>query len=92
LSLTEALSIQRTDHSIAAPIQHMGIDLSSADILVSKQFLHRPDVITLLQQVGGEGMAKRMTADPFLNTDGYSSLANSTLQDFFIGVVASPFS
>jgi hypothetical protein len=37
----------------------VGIDHRGGDIDVSEEFLHRPDVITILQQMRGKGMAAR---------------------------------
>jgi len=46
----------------------MRIDHRCAHIFVTQQFLDRPDVITIFQQVGGKAMPKRMTASVLFNS------------------------
>ena len=36
----------------AAAVQHVGVDLGRSNVLVAEQFLHRPDVVAVLKQVG----------------------------------------
>jgi len=43
----------------------VGIDHRRPDILMPEQFLNRPNVIAILQEVGGEGMPKGVARDPF---------------------------
>ena len=38
----------------------MGIDHGGLDIFMAHQFLDRPDIIAVLQQVGGKTVPKRM--------------------------------
>ena len=42
-----------------ATVQHVRVDHGSLDVLVP-QFLHRPDVVPVLQQMGGKRMPKRV--------------------------------
>lgn len=46
-----------------ALLQDVGIDHGCGQIFMSQQGLNRADVGTALEQVGGKGMAKRMSAD-----------------------------
>jgi hypothetical protein len=39
----------------------MGIDHRGGDIDMSEEFLHRPDVITIRQQMRGKRMAERIS-------------------------------
>ena len=41
-----------------AAVQHVGVDHGRADVSVAQQFLHGPDVVVVLQQVGGKRVAK----------------------------------
>jgi len=40
----------------------MGVDHGGADILVPKEFLHRPDVVPVLKQMSGVAVTKRVDA------------------------------
>ena len=40
----------------------MRVDHRGLDILVAEQFLNGPDIVSVLQQMRGKGMAKRMAA------------------------------
>ena len=39
---------------------HMGVNLRGADVGMSEQFLHAPQVAARLEQVGGKGMAEHV--------------------------------
>ncbi len=57
-----------------ALLQDVGIDHGCGQIIMSQQGLNRADVGTALEQVGGKGMAKRMSADTLGQThaaDGF---------------------
>ena len=43
----------------------MGVDHGGADVFVSEQFLDGADVVAVLEEVGGKGVAKGMTGDTF---------------------------
>jgi len=45
----------------ASSIEDMSINHRRADVRVTEQLLDCPDVVAVLQQVGGKGMPKRMT-------------------------------
>ena len=45
--------------SLAASVQHMGVDHRRAHIFVPEQLLDCPDIIPTLQEVGRKGVAKR---------------------------------
>ena len=47
---------KRTDHGIPAPIQHMGIDLCGANILVPQLFLYHAYIHAALQQMCSKAM------------------------------------
>jgi len=48
-----------------APIQDLGIDHRGAHIVMTEEFLDRSDVITIFQQMCGEGMSQRVASRPF---------------------------
>jgi hypothetical protein len=45
----------------------MGIDHRGFDILVAEEFLDGMDVVAVLEQVGGEGVAKGVATDTFVD-------------------------
>jgi hypothetical protein len=46
-------------NSQTASVQDMGVNHRRADVSVAQQLLDRPNIIPILQQVGGKGVAKR---------------------------------
>ena len=50
----------------AAAIQNMRIDHRRADVAVAEQLLNRPNIISILQQMGRKRMAKRVRTSPAL--------------------------
>jgi hypothetical protein len=66
----------------------MGVDHGRLDVFVPEQFLNGPDVVPLLQEVGGEGVAegvaRRMLGDPRLT----GRELDSPLDEGLIGVMA----
>ena len=55
-------AIQGADHAARPAIQDMGIDHGGTHAGMPQQFLHRANVLTRFQQVGGKGMAERVGA------------------------------
>jgi hypothetical protein len=53
-------TIHRAAHTFAPLIEDMGIYHSGFDILVAQEFLYSSDIVSVLQQVRGEGMPKRV--------------------------------
>jgi hypothetical protein len=47
--------IQGTAHGQSAAIQHMRIDHRRFHIFMAQEFLHRPDIIALLEQMRRKG-------------------------------------
>src|SRR5512139_3074985 len=60
--------VHRAPYTPTAPVQDMGVDHRRADIPVSEQFLYRPDVVAILEQMSGEGVAEGMAGDVFLDS------------------------
>jgi len=61
------LTIQRTLDREPPTLKHVGVDHGGLHILVTEQFLDGPNVIAILQKVGGEGMAKRVRRNVFVD-------------------------
>src|SRR5258707_15699517 len=84
--LPRLLSIKRTAHPFAAAIENMRVDHCRGDVLMAQQFLHRPDVVSALQQMCGEGMAKRMTGSRLGYVRRAHCILHGSLQRFFVDV------
>jgi hypothetical protein len=69
-------SIRGTTHSLSALVQNVRINHRRADILVTEQFLDRPDIVTVNKQVRGERVAKRVARYPLPNIGAYYRAAN----------------
>ena len=46
---------------------------------MAEEFLYSADVVTVLQKVGGEGMAKGVTTDAFLDACFFGGFLDSAL-------------
>ena len=67
----------------------MRVDLCGPHVLVPEQFLNRPDVRSIGQQVSGKGMTKRVTTGMLLDTQFTDYSANRFLQIRRIKVVSA---
>src|SRR5512136_578475 len=75
----QRLLIQGTLYGPCAALEHMGVDHGGFDILVTEQFLDGTDVVTILEKLGGEGMAEGMRGNGFVQASGQRSLTDSLL-------------
>ena len=60
--LAELQVVDRAAHGPAAPIENVRVDHGGLDVLVAKEFLHRADVLAVLEKMGGKGMPRAMAA------------------------------
>ena len=90
--------VERGFDGEAAALKHVGVDHGGFDIFVSKKLLHSADtcpepqvlgVITVLQEVGGEGMPKGVRGNLFIQACKLCGFANSFLGYGFIEVVVA---
>ena len=58
------LLVERTSDGEAAAMEHMGVDHRCFEVLVAEQILDGADVVSILEEVGGEAMAERVARDP----------------------------
>ncbi len=75
------------DTAASGPVQDVGIDHRRFQILVSKQLLDGPDIISLVEEVGGKGVPKRVTAHGFLDSNLTDGLGRPALNDPILQVV-----
>jgi hypothetical protein len=73
--------IQGTAHSQPAAIQHMRIDHRRLHIFVPQPFLHRPDIVALLEQMRGNTVPKGVATNAFGEPDRTTYLANETVEN-----------
>jgi hypothetical protein len=65
----------------------VGVDHGGFDVFVSEQFLDSADVVTVLEQVGGEGLA----TDALGNLSSAGGLFDSFLETAFVEMIAENF-
>ena len=91
--------VQRTFYGQAAALQDVGVDHGGFDVFVAEEFLDGADVpsttlrvnSTVLEEVGGETMAKGVGGDRFVYPGGPGGLLDGFLEDAFVYVVAHGF-
>jgi len=66
----------------------MGVDHGGADVFVSQQLLHGADVVALLEEVSGEGVAKGVGGNPFGDPGRPGCLTDGLLDAAGVEVVA----
>ena len=68
-------------------IEHVGIDHRGRHVAVAQQLLDRPDVGTVLQQMGGEGVAEGVAAGALGDARTAYRGLHRALQDGFVQVM-----
>jgi len=66
----------------------VGVDHGGLDVLVAEEFLNGADVVAVLEEVGGEGVAKGVGGDVFLDPGLEGGGADGFLKQGGVGVVA----
>lgn len=59
--------IQGAFHPSCAVAQHVSVDHRRRDVSMTKQLLHRADVVAALEQVRGERVTERVARNPFVH-------------------------
>ena len=67
----------------------MGRDHGGTHILVSQEFLHRTDIVAVLQKMGGETVAQGVTAPTFWDAYALESLLHGSLPHRFRHMVSA---
>jgi len=81
--------IQRGFDRQPAALEDVGVDHGGLDVLVSEEFLHGADVVSVLQKVGGETVAKGVGFDLFVVARKFCGFTDGFLQDGFIEMMAA---
>lgn len=63
--------IQGTYHAFATAVEDMGINHRGSYILVPKQFLNSPNIITIFEQVGRKAVTKSVAACVLADTGSH---------------------
>src|SRR5688572_14888718 len=75
------LHVERAPHASRAVLQDVRVDHRRRDIAVTEELLYGTDVMTALQQVGGEGMAKGVASNAFVDCGRRRRLGHRALED-----------
>jgi len=67
----------------------MRVDHRGADILVAEQLLDGPDVVTLLEQVGGKRVTEGVARGRLGNPGTADRILHGALEDGFVEMVAA---
>ena len=78
--------VHRAPDSQPATVQDMGVDHGGADIPVPQEFLDGPDVISVLQQVGGKAVPEAVAGGMTGNTGGDGGSPDAALNDALVGM------
>jgi len=75
----------------SAALEDVGVNHGGLHVFVTEEFLDGADVVAVLEEVGGKGVAEGVGGDGFLEACGFSGGANGFLEDAFVYVVAHGF-
>jgi hypothetical protein len=67
----------------------MRVDHGCTDVFVPQKFLHRADIIAIRQQVGGEAVPQRMSANGLDNCAQFYGFSNRLLNTADMQVMSS---
>jgi hypothetical protein len=72
----------------SAALQYMSVDHGGFDVLMPEEFLDGADVVSVLEEVGGEGVSECVRGDVFVNFGGFGGGTDGFLQQAGVEVVA----
>lgn len=67
----------------------MGVDHGGFDALVAQQFLNGAEVVAVLQEVGGKGVAERVAANNLVDASSANGCFDRFLEAAFTDMVAT---
>ena len=82
--------VHRAADASSSAVEDVGVDHRGAHVPVAQQLLDRPDIVSVLEQVGGEGVAEGVAGDVFLDFGTRRRILHGALEDRFVEVVAMP--
>src|SRR5207247_1070351 len=84
-------AVGRASDGAWAPVQDVRVDHGRADVLVAEELLDCPNVVAVLQQVGGKGVAERVAAHALGDARPKGGNPDGALEDGFVKVMTSAF-
>ena len=73
-----------------APVEDVRIHHRRGHVPMAQEFLHGANIVTVIEQVRGEGVAERVAGGPLGDAGGHHRVLHLTLQDRFMQVMAPP--
>jgi hypothetical protein len=70
-------------------IEDVRVDHRGADVTVAEELLHGPDVVVVLEQVGGERVSEGVAGGDLGNARGTDGVLHGTLENGFVQMVAA---
>ena len=67
-----------------APVEDMRVNHGGTDVMVAQEFLDRPDVVALLQRVGGKRVTEGVAAHALGDACAEGGCSYRALQDRFV--------
>ncbi len=87
-SIGSSQEVRRTAYASSSPVEDMRVDHRGADVLVPEEFLDRPVIIPILQEMGSERMPEGVAGDGFLDTGPLARALHRPLDDGVVEVVS----
>ena len=82
--------VERAANASPTPLEHMRVDHCRRDIRMAQPFLHRANIVSTFQQVGGEGMAKRVRSRRLGDPRCRHRLLHRPLQPLLVEMMTLP--
>ena len=73
-------------------VEHVRVDHRGADVVVPQQLLHGPDVASVFQEVGGEGVPERVRRGAFAELRPTTGVEHGALQHGLVKMMATALS
>jgi hypothetical protein len=82
--------VRRTPDPTRSPVQGMGVDHGRTCVPVAEQFLNRPEVVSVLEEMGGEAVPQGVGCGGLLDARSKHGLAERPLHSCLMEMVPSP--
>src|SRR3990172_1845538 len=82
--------VHRTSYAATAAVEDVGVNHRGTDVPVTQQFLDRPDVVSVLEQVGGERVTERVAGDVLFDAGQSRRIFDGALKDGFVQMMSTP--
>ena len=82
--------IRRAAHSAPPTVEDVGVDHRGPQVPVAQELLDGADVVTVLQEMGGEGVPEGVATRRFGDAGPPHRTLHGPLENRFVQVVAAP--